>query len=99
MERRIVLGGRAWVNGDVRTLSSAPITRVLGRALIVEPSSLVQSVLLELPDNSEPSALAKKPSCLKGLWSLQRSWRFRTVSALARPPNAGCSFSLGARGL
>ncbi len=66
MERRIVLGGRAWVNGDVRTLSSAPITRVLGRALIVEPSSLVQSVLLELPDNSEPSALAKKPSCLRG---------------------------------
>jgi hypothetical protein len=30
MERRIVLGGRAWVNGDVRTLTSAPITLVLG---------------------------------------------------------------------
>jgi len=29
MERRIVLGGRAWVNGDVRTLTSAPITPVL----------------------------------------------------------------------
>jgi hypothetical protein len=26
MERRIVLGGRAWVNGDVLTLKSAPIT-------------------------------------------------------------------------
>jgi hypothetical protein len=30
MEQRTVLGGRAWVNGDVRTLTSAPITRVLG---------------------------------------------------------------------
>jgi hypothetical protein len=30
MEQRTVLGGRASVNSDVRTLTSAPITRVLG---------------------------------------------------------------------
>jgi hypothetical protein len=30
VEQRTVLGGRAWVNGDVRTLTSAPIKLVLG---------------------------------------------------------------------
>src|SRR5665811_368714 len=49
------------------------------------PSSLVPDVGLELPIVADLLPGAKTPHAF-GFCSLQRSWRFRTASALSRPP-------------